>query len=274
MAAFETCRSSLPSPFIYFLPFSFISLIAWYANIGQVSPHFHERLELLPWRTLSALDMPQDEYMIFLSSCHTMARLVADLIATLFVRRLAPTDQSSPRQRIIAISLTISHAASLKVHTVLSIVGQQESKAQCREAAQSILNIVGNVSLPDYHSLHPVSGTLCMLACQTLMEDLVAVKRVTAEQDHGGWTGSDEEQNRDAETTLRTIITGGIATMSILAMESPLMSEFPLLSFPFSLVANTDSDCLRRLSAQESSGSLRGSLTGSQLWAEFSSLVL
>jgi hypothetical protein len=227
MAASETCLSSLPSPCIYFRRCSFIKLIAWYADIGQVSLFLHERPE---FSKNTQLDLPQDEYIILLSSCHTMARLVADLIATLFVRRLAPTDQSSPRQRIIAISLTITHAASLKVHTVLSIVGQQESKAQCREAAQSILNIVGNVSLPDYHSLHPVSGTLCMLACQTLMEDLVAVKRMAAEQGHGGWTGSDEEQNRDEETALRTIITGGITTMSILAMESPLMSEFLLLA--------------------------------------------
>jgi hypothetical protein len=206
--------------------------------------------------------MPQDEYMILLSSYHTIARLVADLTATFFVCRHAPTEQSSPRQRIIAISSTTTHAASLKVHTVLSIVGQQVSKVQRREAARSIRNILRNVSLLDYLSLCPVSMTLCMLACQTLMEDLVAVKKMAAEQGHGGWVASDEE------TTLRTTITSGTATMSILAMENPLMGEFS-----FSLEANMDTEFLRRLSAQEISVSLRG-MAVSQLWTEFSSLII
>ncbi|KAJ7732478.1 hypothetical protein DFH07DRAFT_143603 [Mycena maculata] len=131
-----------------------------------------------------------------------------------FWGRLSPlynfyTDSATARTLVIAYAMAA--AAAIKLHISQSS-GDEEAHAKCISAARAILACLGDTNIPDLTISHPIVGSLCMLACRVLMDE---VRRTKMTQGAWGQIASLPPSLADLKK--------GIATMQMYALGSPLI---------------------------------------------------
>jgi hypothetical protein len=106
-------------------------------------------------------------------------------------------------------------ASTMIVHSIWSD-SEAESKRKTLSSARLVLQLFGDATVPDFAITHAVAGTLCKLACEVLIRELAQTRSMSAQ-----WGGAMTNE----EAGLRSLINGGISTMSALGGSNPYISE-------------------------------------------------
>lgn len=103
----------------------------------------------------------------------------------------------------------------MQIQKIYSSCGVPDALEHCIGTAQNIIH-----TLADANHLHlnPIVGTLCAMACSTFGDELVRSETVAQ------WDLETLGNQIDA-SVLRQGLEAGIATMALLAMDSPVMSK-------------------------------------------------
>ncbi|KAJ7747824.1 Zn(2)-Cys(6) binuclear cluster domain-containing protein [Mycena metata] len=139
-----------------------------------------------------------------------------------FWERLPPlynfyTDPTTARTLIVTHAMTA--AAAIKLHPSAFVNPEAQKKAVF--AASAIIACLGDSNVGDFTMAHPIVGSLCILACRVLMDEIRRLRalRVARRQGHHGVTSPPDPE----EVSLTTTLQEGITTMRMYAVGSPLI---------------------------------------------------
>ncbi|KAF7342302.1 Zn(2)-C6 fungal-type domain-containing protein [Mycena venus] len=129
----------------------------------------------------------------------------------------------SAKARTLALAHAMTAAAAIKLHRApASASADPEAQKKCVFAARAILACLGDTHIgPDLTTAHPLVGSLLVMGCRVLMEE---VRRAKAFR--GAWGESLRVQPPppgEEEVTLASDLQDGIATMRMYAVGSPLI---------------------------------------------------
>lgn len=160
--------------------------------------------------------MQPQQFNSYMTACTSLDRRT-----TQFIAALPPVAQfyhhSSPSARTMLVTHALAVGAVIRLHTTFSLTNA-DSQRRCLAAAQTVLRTVADTRVPDFTCAGPMLGTLCMAACQVLIEEVARIRAGPASQ--SGVLGM---AAGGLEASLRAEIARGIATMEVFAVGSPLI---------------------------------------------------
>jgi hypothetical protein len=151
----------------------------------------------------------------FSSSFQLLERLIIS------VRHRLPDLSDLPRQSPFNGNVSIFfvhallYASTIKLHELL-VSNQPASRQECGVAARSMISWASSI-LQDSTCTNPIMGTLLMIACQALIDEISRVRSQDGEQ-----IDSKEHMEESISATLRL----GLSVLNVFSRESPLMSEY------------------------------------------------
>ncbi|KAJ6562257.1 hypothetical protein B0H19DRAFT_1027049 [Mycena capillaripes] len=122
--------------------------------------------------------------------------------------------------RTLVVAHTMTAAAAINLHRGPSSV-DAEAQKKCVFAARAILASLGDNRVPNFTTAHPIIGSMCMMACRVLMDE---VRRAKAFR--GAWGESllvAPPPPGAEEVALASDLQNGITTMRMYAVGSPLI---------------------------------------------------
>lgn len=181
-----------------------------------------------------SLGLDSDAYTTFQNDCVWFEGLI-----TRFHASLAPSDgslvkssflPSSPGHSFVHPSSSnpvLTHllvsCAYMQVQKILASCGVADALQRCISTARCIINTLSEMNQLGSPHLHPISGTLCAMACSVFGDELAGME-VLGDWDLNdlGIINTSSQVDRDV---LLQGLEAGMATMSVLQMDSPLMSK-------------------------------------------------
>lgn len=159
--------------------------------------------------------MRSDEFNSLMIQCAALGHLISRLQHALphYHVREGLSIESSAVRRTLLVTHALTTCASLRLQTIYAACGDIDAGNRAVSSAKWILESFGDVSVPDFNVLHPIVGSLCLVACQTLIDELRRIEALNDARYH-------EQLNM-----LRTTIMAGMTNMSILGVDSPFMSQ-------------------------------------------------
>lgn len=148
----------------------------------------------------------------FSSSFQLLERLIIS------VRHRLPDLSDLPRQSPFNGNVSIFfvhallYASTIKLHELL-VSNQHASRQECGVAARSMISWASSI-LQDSTCTNPIMGTLLMIACQALIDEISRVRGQDGEQ-----TDSKGHMEESISATLRL----GLSVLNMFSRESPLM---------------------------------------------------
>ncbi|KAK0238298.1 hypothetical protein EDD85DRAFT_950517 [Armillaria nabsnona] len=148
----------------------------------------------------------------FSSSFQLLERLIIS------VRHRLPDLSDLPRQSPFNGNVSIFfvhallYASTIKLHELL-VSNQPASRQECGVAARSMISWASSI-LQDSTCTNPIMGTLLMIACQALIDEISRVRGQDGEQ-----IDSKEHMEESISATLRL----GLSVLNVFSRESPLM---------------------------------------------------
>lgn len=129
---------------------------------------------------------------------------------------------SNARSSLVLAHLLIS-CAYIQVQKNLLSCGVAEALQRCISTAQHVINTLGDLKQLGSPHFHPISGTLCAMACSVFGDELTGMEILGNWDLNGlGISASPSQTSRDV---LLQGLQAGMATMSVLQMDSPLISK-------------------------------------------------
>ncbi|KAJ6614097.1 hypothetical protein B0H10DRAFT_2221568 [Mycena sp. CBHHK59/15] len=157
-------------------------------------------------------NLPPDEFSSYMTSYTWL-----DARITNFWRTLPTVYLSDDRTLVLTHALVA--AASIRINRQTAAV-DPEAQEKCLLAARSILQCLGNHSVPDLTYSDPVVGPVCSMACSVLLDEIRSAQKVRA--DWAQTLSMDVPASED-ETALLVDLQHGISTMTMYAAGSPLV---------------------------------------------------
>ncbi|KAJ3784782.1 hypothetical protein GGU10DRAFT_20372 [Lentinula aff. detonsa] len=173
----------------------------------------------------------EDAYAAFMDEC-----LMIDNLITRFHCSLPSSDVDDesfltqsiklPSHSNTKSSLVLTHVlvscAYMQIQKIFSSCGIPDALDRCIGTAQSIISTLGDVNRLGLPHLNPIVGTLCAMACSVFGDAFARAEML------GDWTFDSgmiptSPSTRIDPVVLRQGLQLGMTTMSILAMDSPLM---------------------------------------------------
>ncbi|KAF8209217.1 hypothetical protein K438DRAFT_1930097 [Mycena galopus ATCC 62051] len=127
-------------------------------------------------------------------------------------------DSATARTLVVAHAMTA--AAAIKLHRSPASV-DSEAQEKCVFAARAILASLGDTRVPDFTTAHPIVGSMCMMACRVLMDEVRKAKAF-----RGAWGESllvEPPPPGAEEVALASDLRDGMRTMGMYAVGSPLI---------------------------------------------------
>lgn len=131
------------------------------------------------------------------------------------------------RRTLVVAHATVA-AASIKMHTIFSTAGNTNSFRRRKDHALWILDNLCDTSMPGSHHVPPIAGLLLNVACQVVIDEIRSLVIMREVNSFPGYHQAGANSNRptDEELALRACLSSSMSTMSMLAADSALMSEF------------------------------------------------
>ncbi|KAJ3862795.1 hypothetical protein EV359DRAFT_44423 [Lentinula novae-zelandiae] len=180
----------------------------------------------------------ENAYAAFVNEC-----LIIESLITRFHSSLPslPVDKSfldysstPPSPSNSRSSLGVTHVlvscAYMQMQKIFSSCGVHDALGRSIGTAKEIIRMLGDVNQVGLPHLNPIVGTLCVMACSVFGDELARTEML------GDWNLDNPSQINS--NVLRQGLEVGMTTMSILAMDSPLMSEFPASQYYWSRIFN------------------------------------
>ncbi|KAF7335222.1 Zn(2)-C6 fungal-type domain-containing protein [Mycena sanguinolenta] len=126
----------------------------------------------------------------------------------------------SAKARTLVVAHAMTAAAAIKLHRSPGSVDVDGQK-KCIFAARAILACLSDTRIPDFTIAHPIAGSMCMMACRVLMDEVRKAKAF-----RGAWGESLLVEPPPAgaeEIALVSDLQGGITTMRMYAVGCPLI---------------------------------------------------
>ncbi|KAJ4474290.1 hypothetical protein J3R30DRAFT_3707084 [Lentinula aciculospora] len=173
----------------------------------------------------------EDGYVAFINECLLLENLIIQFhssLPSLEIENFLDYSITPPLPSNSKTSLVVTHVliscACMQIQRIFSFCGVSGALERCINTAQEIIRTLGDENHLGLPHLNPIVGTLCAMACSIFGEVLSRTEM------HGDWnidnagTISGNSDQIDA-VVLRHGLEAGMTTMSVLAMDSPLMSE-------------------------------------------------
>ncbi|KAJ7759320.1 hypothetical protein DFH07DRAFT_1023444 [Mycena maculata] len=117
--------------------------------------------------------------------------------------------------RTLAVTHALVGAALIQLHK-----NGPDAGVPCVSAARTILAVFGDANVPDFVCAGPVVGTLLLLACQVIIREIEKTRHLCATL--RSTLNFDVAQNNE-EATLLIDLQNGLTTMTVYAIDSPLV---------------------------------------------------
>ncbi|KAF8823471.1 hypothetical protein HHX47_DHR10000099 [Lentinula edodes] len=140
-----------------------------------------------------------------------------------------PPSPSNSRSSLVVTHVLVS-CAYMQMQKIFSSCGVHDALERSIGTAKEIIRILGDLNQVGLPHLNPILGTLCVMACSVFGDELARTEML------GDWNLDNQSQINS--NVLRQGLEVGMTTMSILAMDSPLMSEFPASRYYWSKIFN------------------------------------
>jgi hypothetical protein len=169
----------------------------------------------------TCVDFQSHEAASYAASCTWLDGRITKFWETLPPLYAFYTDAAVARTLVVTHAMTA--AAAIKLHRAPSSV-DPEAQKKCVFAARAILACLGDSRIPDFTVAHPIVGSMCMMACRVLMDEVRKAKAF-----RGAWGESllvEPPPPGAEEAALASDLQDGITTMRMYAVGSPLISEW------------------------------------------------
>lgn len=157
--------------------------------------------------------MKQEEFTALMALCNSWEKIISGFQT--FLSSLPTTDANASGPSNLPVTRALTSAASLRLHSIYAACGIIESQARSVVTAQWLLQYFGGAP-PNPQLGHPMTGTMIMIACQTLIDEICRTRSLKLTMGHEAIT--------DEEVALRASLTRGIAVMTLWAAQCPLVS--------------------------------------------------
>ncbi|KAJ3874327.1 hypothetical protein F5051DRAFT_505946 [Lentinula edodes] len=125
-----------------------------------------------------------------------------------------PPSPSNSRSSLAVTHVLVS-CAYMQMQKIFSSCGVHDALERSIGTAKEIIRILGDLNQVGLPHLNPILGTLCVMACSVFGDELARTEML------GDWNLDNPSQINS--NVLRQGLEVGMTTMSILAMDSPLM---------------------------------------------------
>lgn len=116
--------------------------------------------------------------------------------------------------------------AVIKLHRLMAPT-DAAARAKCLFAARALIACLGDRNVPDVTTVHPMVGSLCMVACRVIMDEVRE-----AQTFRGAWgqsLGVALPPPSAEEAALNADLKNGMETMRMYAVGSPLIGTLVIL---------------------------------------------
>ncbi|KAF8170520.1 hypothetical protein K438DRAFT_2060443, partial [Mycena galopus ATCC 62051] len=119
--------------------------------------------------------------------------------------------------RMLAVTHALLGTALIQLHK-----NDADASTKCINAARAILLALGDINVPDFQCSGPAVGTLLLFACQVVIREIERIRKLRTSL---GSTLNVEVVSNQEEAGLLLDLQNGLTTMSIYAIDSPLVRE-------------------------------------------------
>ncbi|KAJ3982882.1 hypothetical protein F5890DRAFT_1414860, partial [Lentinula detonsa] len=173
----------------------------------------------------------EDAYAAFMDECLMIDNLITRFHCSLpssdvddesFLNQSITLPSHSNTKSSLVLTHVLVSCAYMQIQKIFSSCGIPDALDRCIGTAQSIISTLGDVNRLGLPHLNPIVGTLCAMACSVFGDEFARAEML------GDWTFDSgmiatSPSTRIDPVVLRQGLQLGMTTMSILAMDSPLM---------------------------------------------------
>ncbi|KAJ6621028.1 hypothetical protein B0H10DRAFT_2019704 [Mycena sp. CBHHK59/15] len=163
-------------------------------------------------------NLPPQEFSSFMNSYTWLDQRITKFWETLPPLYDFYNDAAAARTLVVAHALTA--AAAIKLHRNPS-AADPEAQKKCVFAASAIIAALADTNIADFTTAHPIVGSLCMMGCRILMDEIRKAHMFRA-----SWAqslGLVLPPPSPVEAALTADLQNGITTMTMYAVGSPLI---------------------------------------------------
>ncbi|KAJ3777922.1 hypothetical protein FB446DRAFT_783791 [Lentinula raphanica] len=169
----------------------------------------------------------EDAYAAFTNECITIDNLITRFHCSLppfdsgdFSQSVQKQSSSSARSSLVLTHILVS-CAYMQIQNLFASCGIFGALDRCLDTAQKVMSILNDVNQLGLPPFNPILGTLCAMTCSVFGEQIARAEML------GSWKydspGIISPSSHMDLNLLRQSFKSGLTTMSILAMDSPLM---------------------------------------------------